>query len=171
MRAEPGSDLRTNLTDDDLDLFRPCIVARQHLRVAQALVFKQDFLGQVGAVDTPSGRVQLRSHHAHLFLENERIGMGQLSHGMNPKSGKAFGGALVNAPDISNLRDGPDLLLDRVIGDLANETRIMLSVDVQRDFGLQRILAHAYRGNQLQTVMNGLLDLLNDFDWIIPEQK
>lgn len=78
MRAEPGSDLRTNLTDDDLDLFRPCIVARQHLRVAQALVFKQDFLGQVGAVDTPSGRVQLRSHHAHLFLEGIVFASGAL---------------------------------------------------------------------------------------------
>ena len=38
----------------------------------------------------------------------------------------------------------------------------MLGIDVQRNLGLQRIFAHAYRGNQLQAVMNGLLDLLND---------
>jgi len=46
----------------------------------------------------------------------------------------------------------------------------MLGVDVQRNLGLQRILAHAYRGNQLQAVMNGFLDFFNDCDWIIPEQ-
>lgn len=46
----------------------------------------------------------------------------------------------------------------------------MLGIDVQRNLGLQRIFAHAYRGNQLQAVMNGLLDLFNDRNWIIPEQ-
>lgn len=46
----------------------------------------------------------------------------------------------------------------------------MLGIDVQRNLGLQRIFTHAYRGNQLQAVMNGLLDLFNDRNWIIPEQ-
>ena len=81
---------------------------------------------------------------------------------MNPQSGKTFGGSLVDAPGISDLRDGLDLFFDRVIGNLANEAWIMLGIDVQRNLGLQRIFAHAYRGNQLQAVMNGLLDLVNE---------
>ncbi len=75
--------------------------------------FWQDFLSEVGAIDSPGRGVQLRADNAHLFLENERVGMSQLSHGMNPQSGKTFGGSLVDAPDISDLRDGPDLFLTK----------------------------------------------------------
>ena len=45
---------------------------------------------------------------------------------MNPQSGKTFAGSLVDAPGISDLRDGLDLFFDRVIGNLANEAWIML---------------------------------------------
>ena len=133
---ESRSYLWADFSNDDFNLLGFCIIAWQNLWIAQALVFWQDFLSEVGAVDSPGRGIQ--SPPITPIFSLRMNGSAWASSAMEwTQSSKAFGGSLVDAPDVSDLRDGPDLFFDRVIGNLANEAWIMLGIDVQRNLGLR----------------------------------
>jgi hypothetical protein len=64
---------------------------------------------------------------------------------MDTKSGEIRLGPAVDSPNVGNLGDGPNLLLDRLVRDDADKLLVVLGVDIKGNFGLEGVITEADR--------------------------